>query len=283
TEPSTTTTSTTETTTTTSSPPTTTPTPPDVPAVPAADAGLEIVHGLSQPPVDVYLDGELLVGGFAPGEIAGPLGLTEGDYELELFAAADDPAATTEQRTDDALIGQTVPISGKPEALVVADDGNDGVAILGFSEDLRPVDPGEGRFSIRNPTSSTIQVTLEPLTSGTAVERQAIAPGAFLSADLPSGDYQLLISDENGSELLATVVSNTEGEATAATFLSDGTPRLILQRIGDLGTPPNGIPTGTGGLLPGSEDPITGLLIAAAGAIALFAVVGRERLRTGSS
>ena len=90
------------------------------------------------------------------------------------------------------------------------------------------------------------------------------------------------VQPENASPeaLLATVLSNPEGEVTSGTFLPNATEQqLILQRIDGVGTPPAGIPTGTGGLLPGSQDPIGGLLIAAAGSVGLLVLVGRERLR----
>ena len=119
----------------------------------------------------------------------------------------------------------------------------------------------------------------QPFMDGQAIERQAVSPGAIFARNLPAGDYRLLITEENGADLLSTVVSNTEGEVTAGTFLADGSPRMIFQRIGGLGTPPEGIPTGTSGLLPGSNDPVQGLLIAAAGSLGLFALIGRERFR----
>jgi hypothetical protein len=261
----------------TTAPSTTVPSPPEVPSVPASEAGLEIIHGLSEPSVDAYLNGDLLVGGFAPGEIAGPLSLDSGDYDLQLFSAVENPTVLAADRTDDVLLAQEVQITGEPEALVVASAGAGGVTLFSFPDALGPIAAGEGRFSVRNPSPSTILVTLDPVTEGASVQRQAIAPGAVLARDLPTGDYQLFITEEDGSPLLASVVSNTEGEVTAATFLRDGSPRLILQRIGGLGTPPTGIPTGASGLLPGSEDPTTGLLVAAAGALGFFALVGRER------
>lgn len=274
-------TTTTATTTTTTAPATTVPEPPVVDATPIEDAGLELVHGLQAPAVDAYLDGELLVAGFEPGEIAGPLALDGGDYELQLFAAADNPTQTALDRDDDPIATDSVSLSGSPETVVVGSDGSDGVALSTFADDLKSVAAGEGRVSLRNPTDSTIVVSLdpEPFMDGQAIERQAVSPGAIFARDLPAGDYRLFITEENGEELLSTALSNTEGEVTAGTFLADGTPRMIFQRTGGLGTPPDGIPTGTSGLLPGSKDPVPGLLIAAAGSLGLFALVGRERLR----
>ena len=120
-----------------------------------------------------------------------------------------------------------------------------------FADDLTTLKPGEGRLAVRNPTDSAIEVSFEPIDGGEPLLRQAISAGAVLPRDLPAGDYRVTISDADGAAVLTTVISNTEGEATSATFLADG--RLILQRIGGLGSAPNGIPTGTSGLLPGSQ------------------------------
>ncbi len=267
--------------TTTATTTTTLPRPPAVDATPIEDAGLELLHGLEQPPVDAYLDGELLVAGFEPGEIAGPLALDGGDYDLQLFAATDNPPATALDRDDDPIATETVNLSGSPETVVVGSDGADGVQLSTFVDDLSEVGAGEGRISLRNPTDSTILVSLDPqpFMEGQAIERQAVSPGAVFARDLPAGDYRVFVTQENGEELLSTVVSNTEGEVTAGTFLADGSTRLVFQRTGGLGTPPAGIPTGTSGLLPGSNDPVQGLLIAAAGSLGLFALIGRERFR----
>ncbi|MGI9610441.1 MAG: DUF4397 domain-containing protein [Acidimicrobiia bacterium] len=276
---SSTTSTTTTSTTTTSSAPTTLPEPPDIPATPVSEAGLEFVHGVPNTPVDTYLNGELLAAGFAPGQIAGPLALDPGSYQLGLYPQTDNPADLAADRTDEPLLAQTIQLSGEPQSIVVSSDGAGGVRLSSFEDDLSPLAAGDGRISLRNPTSETVLATLEPIGDGESVERQAIAPGGALTRDLPAGNYQLTIASETGEPLLTTVVSNVEGEATAGTFLNNGTARMVFQRIGGLGTPPIGIPTGTDGLLPGSTDPTTGLLIAAAGALGLLMLVGRERLR----
>ncbi len=264
--------------TTTTAPPTTSP---PVDATPAGQAGLEILHGIPDTPVDAYLDGELLIGGFNPGEVAGPLDLPGGSYEVELFAASDDPAATAEERSDLAIASAALPVTGEPGTLVITPTASGEVQLQSFTDDLSPVAAGEGRLTIRNPGPGVATITVASVDGGAPAEVR-LAPGESLTTDLPAGDYVVQIADENGNELLTSVVSNVEGSLTSATaILSDqGDAELLLQRISDLGTPPDGIPTGNSGLLPGSDgDGSAGLILAGIGALGLLALVGRQRLR----
>ena len=63
-------------------------------AISATTADLSVLHGIPDTPVDVYVNGELTLDDFQPGDLAGPLDLPAGDYEVALTAtdAADDSA-----------------------------------------------------------------------------------------------------------------------------------------------------------------------------------------------
>ncbi len=280
TSPFTTTITTTTTAPSTTAAPTTTPTT-TVPlaAVPADDAGLELLHGLPAPSVDVYTNGQLLVEGFEPGQIAGPLNLLDGEYEFALFAATDDAAASQSDRDDTALVSGDLIVDGKPATLVVAADAEGLPAVVRFAEDLRPTAAGDGRITIRNPTEVAVIVGITPISGGESIS-EGLGPRATVSADLAAGDLQIQIEDQSGAVLIVTIVSNPEGNLTTGTFLigADGEGRLLLQRISGLESPPDGIPTGDSGLLPGPETPYTGLALAAIAATSLFVLVGRQRL-----
>ncbi len=57
-------------------------------AAPAAATGmtdtasLSVLHAVPDLTVDVYVNGDLTLDDFTPGELAGPLALPAGDYEL---------------------------------------------------------------------------------------------------------------------------------------------------------------------------------------------------------
>ena len=51
-----------------------------------------VVHGIPGLTVDVYVNGALTLEDFQPGDVAGPLDLPAGDYDLAITAADDDIA-----------------------------------------------------------------------------------------------------------------------------------------------------------------------------------------------
>ena len=55
-------------------------------------AEVSVLHGIPDTPVDVYVDGANTIDDFQPGDLAGPLDLAPGTYEVALTAtdAADD-------------------------------------------------------------------------------------------------------------------------------------------------------------------------------------------------
>ena len=50
----------------------------------AATSQVSVVHGIPGQPVDVYVNGEKTLENFQPGDVAGPLSLEEGDYDIAL-------------------------------------------------------------------------------------------------------------------------------------------------------------------------------------------------------
>lgn len=52
----------------------------------ADEASLSVLHGIPDTPVDVYVNGALTIDDFQPGDLAGPLALAAGDYEVALTA-----------------------------------------------------------------------------------------------------------------------------------------------------------------------------------------------------
>ena len=50
----------------------------------AATSKVSVVHGIPGQPVDVYVNGERTLENFQPGDVAGPLSLEEGSYDIAL-------------------------------------------------------------------------------------------------------------------------------------------------------------------------------------------------------
>src|SRR3712207_8948904 len=57
-------------------------------AISDTTADLYVLHGVPDTPVDVYVNGEVALDDFAPGDLAGPLDLEAGTYEVGMTAAA---------------------------------------------------------------------------------------------------------------------------------------------------------------------------------------------------
>ena len=72
-------------------------------------AELSVLHAVPATPVDVYVNGALTLDDFEPGDLAGPLELAAGDYEVAITAA-------------DAM-DDSAPILG-PVTLTLADGGD---------------------------------------------------------------------------------------------------------------------------------------------------------------
>ncbi len=61
---------------------------PSTAAMAQSDEGqVIVVHGVPDLDADVYVNGELTLEGFQFGDVAGPLDLPAGTYEIEIFAA----------------------------------------------------------------------------------------------------------------------------------------------------------------------------------------------------
>ncbi|MEV0461049.1 DUF4397 domain-containing protein, partial [Catellatospora methionotrophica] len=50
----------------------------------AATSKVSVVHGIPATPVDVYVNGKVTLKNFQPGDVAGPLDLAEGKYDIDL-------------------------------------------------------------------------------------------------------------------------------------------------------------------------------------------------------
>src|SRR5918995_4226395 len=69
----------------------------------AATSKVSVVHGIPGQPVDVYVNGEKTLENFAPGDVAGPLSLEEGDYDIALTKPGE-PIDSAILKADDAQV-----------------------------------------------------------------------------------------------------------------------------------------------------------------------------------
>ncbi len=218
----------------------------------ADDAAVQILHGVPGAEVDVYVNGEAVVTGFETGTIAGPVTLDPGDYEVELYAADERPAASSGDRTDDAIASGDVTVGDGAASVVAHLDPGQEVVITPFIEPLDELDPGQGRLTIRHvmgAEDADIAINGE-------IE-DSLANGDELTVELDAGTALVEILGTDGLILASANVRIADGEAVALSAIGDPaaeTAELLIQRYVGLSSAPVEVPTGDSGLLGGDDD-----------------------------
>lgn len=261
------------------------------PANAQATGPLYIVHGLPGAVVDLYLDGDLLVAGAGPGDIAGPVAAAPGPHRLAVLAAADAPPGDLAARTDDPLVDTSFDLAGDTTtALVVHPGGAGRPTATAFVDDRSPTAPGEGRVTIRNVSAAG---TLDVVVDGATVPGlTGIEPGGEATVDLEAGDYPTAVAPGGTAEPIADaplIVRDGQLTVVYAVGAPDaGTFELLVHDVDDDGmqTPPAEIAAGDSGLraeaVAGSGDgsgAVPWLAGTAAAALAVGVLSARGRLR----
>lgn len=241
----------------------------------ADEAGVQILHGIPDQDVDMYLNGEALVPGFAPGTIAGPADLDPGTYDVALYAAIASPPASADDRNDDALVAETVTIGADPSSLVAHLDGDGNPTLSAFVEDLSTLAAGKSRIEIRHLAAAP---GLDLLVGGEPISDALLEPGSSTALVLDAGDHT--IEALTGDGLLKTAtITVSDGELASVSFIGsiDDGIEVAVQRYTGLASAPGGVPTGDSDL-PGSGD-MTGLYLIAALAALMAAGGGGMMIR----
>lgn len=201
------------------------------------------VHGIRGFFTDVYLDGELILEGFAPERITEPLRLEPGEHTIDLRPADGDPAARPDiTKTFD------VPANGKLTA-VAHWTGVDECVITLFDETGTSLKAGSGRLVARH-TAATggVQVALDRNGPG-----RELAPDGQIAQAVSPGDHTVSVQGlgEDGSGSKASTVPVAEGGARVVYLVGSAkndTLGLLTQSVEDIGSNPDGVPTGDSGL-----------------------------------
>ena len=110
-----------------------------------APAQLSVLHGVPGLTVDVYVNDELTLDDFKPGDLAGPLELPAGTYTVAITASdADDASAPAIGPVD-------LPLESGKNYTAVAHltEAGEPTATL-FTNDISQTAPGEGRLTVRH-------------------------------------------------------------------------------------------------------------------------------------
>ncbi|RPF20917.1 DUF4397 domain-containing protein [Myceligenerans xiligouense] len=208
------------------------------------DATLSVLHGVPDTTVDVWVDGELTVDDFEPGDMAGPLELPAGTYSVAITAADAEDAS-------DPVIGPvdlTLDAGGNYTAVAHLDAGGAPTATL-FMNDLSETAAGEGRLTVRHVAAAPAVDVLaggEPVITGLENPDEALL-------DLPAGTVSASVAAAGTTEpvLGPADVEIADGVNTivyAWGSLDDDTLALATQTIDGLHSAPGGVPAGTSGM-----------------------------------
>lgn len=116
-------------------------------AAPGDDDGtatVSVFHGIPGMTVDVYANGDELLGDFEPGTVTEPQQLDAGTYDIQIFRAGQNPdgAPALEKEIEvpegaDATVAAHLNADGKPE-------------LTAFVNDVSPVGAGQARLTVRH-------------------------------------------------------------------------------------------------------------------------------------
>ncbi|PRB63588.1 DUF4397 domain-containing protein [Microbacterium maritypicum] len=243
-----------------------------MPAGAATDdsAQLSVLHGIPDTPVDVYVNGELTLDDFQPGDLAGPLSLPAGDYEVALTAtdAADASAPVLGPATLTLAAGMNyTAVAHLTEA------GEPGLNL--FENDTSPTAAGQGRLTVRHVAAAP---AVDVLAGGSPVIDGLSNPDEA-SLDLAAGTVSASVALAGTTDPVIgpTDVAVQDGVLTilyAWGSAEDGNLAIAAQTIEGLHSNPGGVPSGTAGYLAASDTAATTTGIAAVGGLAILFAIG---------
>jgi len=244
-----------------------------------APAKLSVLHGVPGLTVDVYVNNQLKLDDFTPGDLAGPLELPAGTYTVAITASdAADASAPAIGPVD-------LPLESGKDYTAVAHltEAGEPTATL-FTNDISQTAPGEGRLTVRHvaaaPAVDVLAGGAPVITNLTNPNEQILTlPAGVVSASVAAAGTTTPVigpADADVAEGVNTIVY-------AWGSLDDANLALAVQTIGGLHSTPDGVPAGVAGLAatnaPGSGTAgwmVTTAALLAAAALGI-ATLGRRR------
>ena len=235
-----------------------------------APAKLSVLHGVPGLTVDVYVNNELKLDDFKPGDLAGPLELPAGTYTVAITASdAADASAPAIGPVD-------LPLESGRDYTAVAHLTEAGEpALTPFVNDTTGVPAGEARVTVRHVAAAPGvdvraggQVVVDGLTNPN--EESLTVPAGTVSADVvlagtdtvAIGPADLMLAEG------ATTVVYAWGSQEAGY-------ELAVQTISGAHSAPSGVPGGSAGLVDEGGLPLPVAAVSLAGLVAAGVAVRR--------
>ena len=209
----------------------------------AANAKVSVVHGIPGTPVDVYVNGTRTLQNFQPKQVAGPLDLPPGQYDIALTAPGQ-PVGSAILTVNDA----TVP-DGANISLVAHLDASGQPKLTAFVNDTSKVAAGKARLIVRHTAAAP---AVDVRAGGQPVFRNLTNPNEA-KADVAAGTVSadVVLAGTSTVALGPTSLNLREGTATIVYAIGSAEQRsldVVAQTITGLHSAPGGVPSGTGGL-----------------------------------
>jgi hypothetical protein len=236
-----------------------------------------VLHGVPGLTVDVYVNDELKIDDFEPGDLAGPLELPAGTYTVAITASDAADASSP------AIGPVDLPLEAGMNYTAVAHltEAGEPTATL-FTNDTSQIAAGQGRLTVRHVAAAP---AVDVLAGGSAVVSNLANPDEQ-KLDIPASVVSATIVAAGTTEpavLGPADVDVAEGVNTivyAWGSLADDNLALAVQTVSGMHSTPDGVPAGSAGLAatnaPGSG---TGTWAVIGGAILAALALGFALLR----
>lgn len=238
---------------------------------------VRVVHAVDGVDVDVWINGDPALENFSPRDVAGPLTLAPGDYDIEVYPTGSDP-----DETDPAITLAAALEGGENLTLVAHRTAGGDIAsqLAAFPTDVSGIDCDTARIEVRH-TAAAGAVTLS---TGDA-ELGEIALGEVFAADVDSGELPVTVTLGDGTELLDTTLDLADGSYTILhAYLDGGGFDVIPVAIDGLsvcdedGEQVHTVPAGDAGLAaPGMPEWVLGLMALGAAGVVVPALAAARR------
>ncbi|MER5572079.1 DUF4397 domain-containing protein [Streptomyces massasporeus] len=236
-------------------------------------AMVSVFHGIPGMTVDVYANGDELIGDFKPGTVTDPKSLDAGTYDIQIFEAGQGPDGTPalEKKIEvpegaNATVAAHLSADGKPE-------------LTAFTNDVSQVDAGKARLTVRH------------VAAAPAVDVRAGGQPVFSNLTNPKEDT----AEVDAGTLNTDVVlagTDTVAIGPADLKLGEGTSNVVYawgsaddknlalatQTFSGMASSPRGVPAGGSGAAVETNSSDLGPAFAAgAGAVAVTGVLVARR------
>jgi len=229
------------------------------PAAAATDSGtVSVVHGVPGLTVDVYVNGKAELTGFKTGEVASPLSLPAGSYDVAIRKAGE--AATAAPAIDKTV---TLP-AGANVSLVAHLSAAGAPTLTAFANPVGGLANSKARLVVRHTAAAP---AVDILAGGKPVFTGLTNPNQQ-TADLPPGTVSAAVALAGTTKPVIGPADLTlkAGQVTVAYAIGsaqDNTLRLVTQSLPTAQTMPQGVNAGSGGLAAdgGGNPPAVGVLM----------------------